>query len=72
MSQDTKKPSEASSPGTKSTRRDVLKRLVIGLGAAALIQPNGGVLGFAQDSEKKKKKTKSSKKKKKKSSKKPS
>ena len=35
-----------------STRREILKRVVLGLGAAALIQPKGGVLGFAQTTKK--------------------
>ena len=32
----------------KTSRRDLLKRTLIVLGAAALVQPSGGVLGFAQ------------------------
>jgi hypothetical protein len=65
MSRESNKPSEGRPEVAKSTRRDVLKRLVIGLGAAALIQPNGGV--FAQEpNDKKKKKKRAGKKKKKK------
>jgi hypothetical protein len=42
--------------GPKTGRRDVLKKaLFIGLGASALVQPNGAVLGtaFGQEPEKK-------------------
>ena len=37
----------------KTSRRDLLKRTLIVLGAAALVQPSGGVLGFAQGPPKK-------------------
>lgn len=33
--------------GDRSSRRDVLKRALVLLGAAALFQPNGGVSGLA-------------------------
>jgi hypothetical protein len=44
---------EPREPSAKSGRRRVLKRLLIGLGASAIIQPNGGVFGLAFGQEKK-------------------
>ena len=44
---------EPQEPSAKSGRRRVLKRLLIGLGASAIIQPNGGVFGLAFGQEKK-------------------
>ena len=52
-------------PSAKSGRRRVLKRLLIGLGASAIIQPNGGVFGLAFGQEKKEGEEEGGKKKKK-------
>jgi hypothetical protein len=40
----------------KSSRRDLLKRALIVLGASVILQPNGGVLGAALGGEPKKEK----------------
>ena len=40
------KSSESAAETLPASRREVLRRLAIALGAGALIQPNGGVLGF--------------------------
>jgi hypothetical protein len=53
--------------GPKTGRRDLLKKaLFIGLGASALVQPNGAVLGtaFGQDDKKEEEGKKKKKKKK--------
>jgi len=65
MSQEPRESSEAVPQGAKSGRRRVLKRLIIGLGASALIQPNGGVFGLAFGQEKKEGEEEGGKKKKK-------
>jgi hypothetical protein len=44
---------EQQEPTAKTGRRRVLKRLIVGLGATAIIQPNGGVFGLAFGQEKK-------------------
>ena len=51
MAQEPRDPSEIIAEGPKSGRRRAIKRLLVGLGASAIIQPNGGVFGlaFAQD-----------------------
>ena len=70
MSRDTQKPSEVEREEKKSSRRELLTGVLLGLGAAVLIQPNGGV-AEAQDQkedEGKKKKGKKGKKGKKKKS----
>jgi hypothetical protein len=56
---------EPREPSAKSGRRRVLKRLLIGLGASAIIQPNGGVFGLAFGQEKKEGEEEGGKKKKK-------
>jgi hypothetical protein len=65
MSRDTQKPFESEHDEKKSSRRELLTSVLLGLGAAVLIQPNGGV-AEAQDADKdqgKKKKKKGKKKK---------
>jgi hypothetical protein len=51
MPQKTNGPMEGGSHGGRSSRRNVLKRALVLLGAGVLIQPNGGVSGstFAAD-----------------------
>ena len=51
MPQKTNGPMEGGSHGGRSSRRNVLKRALVLLGAGVLLQPNGGVSGsaFAQD-----------------------
>jgi hypothetical protein len=44
---DTREPSTGVQ-NAKSSRRDVLKRLLVGLGASAILQPKGGVFALAQ------------------------
>jgi hypothetical protein len=64
MSRETQKPSESVLDEKKSSRRELLTGVLLGLGAAVLIQPNGGV-AEAQDQPKEegKKKKKGKKKK---------
>jgi hypothetical protein len=54
MSQDKRNPSDGIPEDSKSSRRDLLKRTLIGLGASVIVQPNGGVV-FGQEPKKKKK-----------------
>jgi hypothetical protein len=67
MSRETQKPSEPEREEIKSSRRQLLTGVLLGLGASVLIQPNGGV-AEAQDQKedegKKKKGKKGGKKKK--------
>jgi hypothetical protein len=46
MSQEKRDPSDVMTVDRKSSRRDLLKRALIGLGASVILQPNGGVLGL--------------------------
>jgi hypothetical protein len=48
MSRETQKPSEPEREEIKSSRRQLLTGVLLGLGASVLIQPNGGV-AVAQD-----------------------
>jgi hypothetical protein len=69
MSRETQKPSEPEREEIKSSRRQLLTGVLLGLGASILIQPNGGVAeaqDAAKDDEGKKKKGKKGGKKKKK------
>jgi len=47
MSRNTNGPLEGEPQGDRSSRRDLLKRALVVLGAGVLIQPNGGVSGLA-------------------------
>jgi len=49
MSRETRDPVEAVLENVKSSRRDVLKRLLIGAGAMALMVPMSSVLANAQE-----------------------
>jgi hypothetical protein len=51
MPQKTNRPMEGVPKGDRSSRRDLLKRALVLLGAGVLIQPNGGVSAsaFAQE-----------------------
>jgi hypothetical protein len=53
MSRKTRQPSDAGLQSDTPGRRRVLKRLLIGIGASAIVQPNGGVFGLAFGQEKK-------------------
>jgi len=53
MAQEPRDPSGVNAEGPKSGRRRVIKGLLLGLGASAIIQPNGGVFGMAFAQEKK-------------------
>jgi hypothetical protein len=64
MSRDTQKPLESEREEKKSSRRELLTGVLLGLGASVLIQPNGGV-AEAQDQPKDEGKKKKGKKKKK-------
>jgi hypothetical protein len=43
MSRETQKPSESVRDEKKSSRRELLTGVLLGLGASILVQPNGGV-----------------------------
>lgn len=47
MSQEPREPSEDILQDVKSGRRDLLKRVLVVLGASLILQPNGGVSGLA-------------------------
>ena len=53
MSQNTRNAVKAKDLGQKASRRDVLKRALVVLGATAIVQPHGGVAAFAAAQEKK-------------------
>lgn len=48
MSKETREPLEQLQ-GTNAGRRAVVKNMLIGLGAALLVQPNGGSLAYADE-----------------------
>jgi hypothetical protein len=52
MSRETQKPSESEPRDGKPSRRDLLTGGILVLGASALLQPDGGVIGSADAAEK--------------------
>lgn len=62
MSRKTSGPSESEPQPDSASRRDLLKRVLVVLGAGVLIQPNGGVVAFASEPDGKPKKDRKNKK----------